>query len=353
MARRAATILALAIAVAAAVAAPASAQPIAPYGGHNPFNCQLQDVGTGTEFPDPDADPFCVEYDKTQQNVTDFGIFEFFSREPARVAAATPKCFYFQRDHWTGSIIQGTEPELWHWDGSYFFDKGTGSGGVHLANFRIGGQPMDATPFAPPEFQPYLAPGGGGGALMEGQVPVDPACAAQVDTPAERAQVYYHTMPCGAIYDRRITPASLGQGQAALHQAQGPPHEVLEGTERFNVTGRGQLRLGFAANPSLVAAILTTSPCHSRGSVNPGDLGSVAIAALHASFDFRLGEHRVFVAPVKTRYSSLYLGIRGGVLQWLAIVDTRLIPTRKALVRMLGILSRSGPGRVDSTGMPY
>ena len=38
--------------------------------GTNPFVCTLQQAGTGTDFPDPDADPFCVEFDKTHQNVT-------------------------------------------------------------------------------------------------------------------------------------------------------------------------------------------------------------------------------------------------------------------------------------------
>ena len=42
------------------------------------------------------------------------------------MAAAVPKCFYFQTDHWTGSVVQGQPPELWHWDGSYFFDKAQG-----------------------------------------------------------------------------------------------------------------------------------------------------------------------------------------------------------------------------------
>jgi hypothetical protein len=114
------------IAVAAALlfASTAAAQqptgPFAPWDGRNPFNCTIQDVGTGVDFPDPGADPFCVEFDKTQQNVTDLGILDFLANEPIRVAAAVNKCFYFQTDHWTGSVVQGEEPELWHWDGQYF-----------------------------------------------------------------------------------------------------------------------------------------------------------------------------------------------------------------------------------------
>lgn len=164
-------------------AAPAAAEqpagPYAPWDGSNPFRCAIQDVGTGTGFPDPGADPFCVEFDKTQQNVTDLGILDFLSNEPARTAAAVDKCFYFQSDHWTGSIVQGAAPELWHWDGQYFFDKATGAGGVNIQNLRFLGQPSSFPPGTlPPQFAPYFDQGGGG-AYVTGDVPVDPRCAAK------------------------------------------------------------------------------------------------------------------------------------------------------------------------------
>src|SRR5947208_14085825 len=62
-----------AVAAGLAAAVPATAQtgqPTGPWNGDNPFNCVNQDVGTGTDFPFPNADPFCVEFDKTSQNVT-------------------------------------------------------------------------------------------------------------------------------------------------------------------------------------------------------------------------------------------------------------------------------------------
>jgi hypothetical protein len=169
--------------------------PYAPWDGTNPFNCTIQDVGTGTDFPDPGADPFCVEFDKTQQNVTDLGIADFLSKEPARTAAASPKCFYFQTDHWTGSIVQGEDPELWHWDGQYFFDKAIGAGGVNIQNFRILGQPASFPPGSiPPQFEPYFDQGGGGAYVVTG-IPADPNCAAKVDTQEERDQIYAHGRP--------------------------------------------------------------------------------------------------------------------------------------------------------------
>jgi hypothetical protein len=172
------------------------AQPYAPWDGTNPFNCTLQNAGTGTTVPDPNADPYCVEFDKTQQNVTGFGIFDFLANEPARFAAAGPKCFYYQSDHWTGSIMQGTSPEFWHWDGQYFFDKAFGVGGVNVQSFRIGGQPASPSAYGevPPEFAPYMDQGGGGSYIISNE-PADPNCAARVDTPEEQAQVYVNGRP--------------------------------------------------------------------------------------------------------------------------------------------------------------
>jgi hypothetical protein len=168
----------------------ATAAPIAPYDGTNPFRCKTQKLGTGVDYPDPAADPLCVEFDKTNQNVTDFGIVDFLLNEPARVATAVDKCFYHQTDHWTGSIVQGGQPTLWHWDGKYFFDKARGMGGVHVENFTVGGLPADPRllPGFPAEFSPYFGPGAGGAYVTLGEG--DPNCAAKVDTPAEARKVY-------------------------------------------------------------------------------------------------------------------------------------------------------------------
>ncbi|MGH2955808.1 MAG: hypothetical protein ACRDL6_02290 [Solirubrobacterales bacterium] len=196
---------AIGIAAALACAPTAAAQspdpnptePFAPWDGTNPFKCALQDAGTGATVPDPGADPYCVEFDKTQQNVTDLGIFEFLANEPGRVAAAVPKCFYYQSDHWTASVVQGNpDTETWHWDGQYFFDKARGVGGVNVQNFRILGQPASPSEHGevPPEFAPYMDQGGGGSYVF-GNVDADPQCAARVDTPEEQAQIYSGSPP--------------------------------------------------------------------------------------------------------------------------------------------------------------
>ena len=47
--------------------------PPTPWDGINPFDCTIQDVGQGTTVPDPGADPYCVRFDKTNQNITGLG----------------------------------------------------------------------------------------------------------------------------------------------------------------------------------------------------------------------------------------------------------------------------------------
>jgi hypothetical protein len=104
---------------------------------------------------------FCVEYDKTHQNLTELGLIQFLLQEPARITRAADKCFYFQHDHWTGWIEEGGEPELYHWDGSYMIDMARGAVGGHVANFRIGGEPASPADYftIPPAFDAYFGPG--------------------------------------------------------------------------------------------------------------------------------------------------------------------------------------------------
>src|SRR5688500_2957427 len=119
------------VVVLLAIATPAgAAEPPAPWDGANPFECELQQAGFGPTGPQPEADPYCVEFDKRRQNVTQLGVVEFLALEPARVAAASPKCFYFQSDHWRGSVVQeDARTKTYEWDGRYFFEKARGGGG--------------------------------------------------------------------------------------------------------------------------------------------------------------------------------------------------------------------------------
>lgn len=57
------------------------------------------------------------------------------------MAAATPKCCYYQADHWRGSLVQdGGRTVLYEFRGRYFFDKARGEGGVYIEDARMGGR---------------------------------------------------------------------------------------------------------------------------------------------------------------------------------------------------------------------
>lgn len=308
--------------IAALAASSANAQePVGPYDGSNPFRCQLQDVGSGTDFPDPDADPFCVKFDKTSQNVTDFGLVDFLANEPNRVAAAAPKCFYYQRDHWTGSVEQGSDPELWNWIGSYFFDKAAGLGGVHVRDFRVGGVPFDATPYAPEAYRPYLEGTGGGGVRILLESDPDPACAARVDTPQERQAVYRDAPgerdcvpPGGRLRGRRVGVVRLGMGKAKVRGKLGAPAKHRRGVDRWCVIGDASLRVAYG--DGRVNLIRTSSRGHGLAGVAPGDRAAKARRLL-GNPDFRVAGARVIARSSKLRQALV--GARGKRVRWIAL----------------------------------
>jgi hypothetical protein len=355
--RKVPTMMRLALAVGLAllavcgIAAPASAQnstPIAPWNGENPFNCTLQNVGTGTEFPDPDADPFCVEFDKTQQNVLpNAGIVDFLSKEPARVAAAAPKCFYFQRDHWTGSVIQGGQPELWHWDGNYFFDKAKGIGGVNVSNYRIGGRPADFKPYAPPAYRPYLSPGGGGVILLAGEqspFSFDPNCAKRADQGIYREPQFARCIsPGGKLGGRRVGRARLGMSRQRVHSELGPPDSTKRGIDRWCVIGDASLRIAYRrkrgeprkrGGPKGVAMIRTTSRGHVTRGIGVASRKARARRRLDLRHRFKV--KRVHVMEARRRHGRrLFAGVRGRHVRFLAMTDPKRLRTIGATARAL------------------
>jgi hypothetical protein len=180
-----------AVLIALTGAAPASAEPLEPYDGRKPFRCDVQRVGTGTDFPAPKADPFCVGYDKRNQNVAALGIVDFLAQEPARVAAVFGKCFYLQRDKWRSSVYTDGSLEIYNWRGSYFIDLAAGIGGAYVKKARAlgyGGDP-EFVDLAPDFMADFVHPTGAGG-MMSFRVPADPACAERVATPAQQRAIY-------------------------------------------------------------------------------------------------------------------------------------------------------------------
>lgn len=309
----------LSIAVLALLAAPAGAQ-LAGYDGQNPFDCVLQQAGTGAEFEDPAADPFCVEYDKTHQNVTEGGVLEFLSLEPARVAAASDKCFYFQRDHWRGSIVQADgRTETYAWDGSYWFDKARGAGGVYVENFRFNGQTGDPTtlPGFPEEWKPFFGPGRGGvqgGAGVRG----DPRC---VEKPRDAPPPYpYRCHERGGEIGRDIGGIRLGMSRARLEEAFGPAPRSHRGFNRYCLMQGGKLAAGLSRDRVLL--VLTTSP---RFSWRGTSVGAARSSLRGERLIARRGRYRVYRSRSGRRL-ALIAGVRAGRVRYLALAPSRLSP---------------------------
>ena len=240
--------------------------PAEPFDGTIPFECVLQQAGTEAEFPDPDADPFCVEYDKRHQNVTEGGVVQFLSLEPARVAAASPKCFYYQRDHWVGSVVQGDgRTETYAWDGSYYFDKAKGAGGAYVENFTINNQSGDPTamPGFPEEWKPYFGYGRGG-FHATGPVEADPACVAKAEESSPyRREPEPQPRPRGCPQadgrvGRSIGGLELGSTRRETLERNGEPIRRKRGFLRYCIIGGGKYMVGFGGGRAKF--LLTSNP---------------------------------------------------------------------------------------------
>jgi hypothetical protein len=264
----------------------AAAAQTAPYDGSNPFDCVLQDVGFGTDFPDPGADPFCVEFDKRRQNLTELGIVDFLAQEPARVAAASPKCFYYQHDHWTSRVQQDVEgTELYNWDGSYFFDKARGTGGVYVENFTLNNQTQDPRVFPgfPEDWKPFFGPGRGGVQFSDSGVEADPRCVAL----AGSKNVYAKQAGGGAAAGgsvgcltgqgsvaRGVPGARLGSRRSRVYGALGRPTKRRGRSARWCTVGDGVLVARFKRRR--LQAVVSTSPAYDLRGIAAGDTGAYA-----------------------------------------------------------------------------
>jgi hypothetical protein len=317
-------VLVLAVAALGA-AAPARAQ-VSGWDGTNPFDCVLQQAGTGTDFPDPGADPFCVEFEKRHQNVTQLGVVQFLAQEPARVAAASPKCFYFQRDHWRGSVVQENEAtKTYEWDGSYFFDKALGNGGVYVENFSFAGQSGDPRqlPGFPEDWKPYFSQGRGGIQSM-GSVAKDPRCvdAASKDDP--RVQPGQESRRCripGGRAHRGIGGIRLGMRRAAVKRALPQPQTEGLGFLSWCLEGGGKLVAAFASDSdrARVRLVLTTAPEFDARRVRVGLRARTARRRLRGERRFGRG-----VLSLRLRRQRLLFGVAKGRVTFLAVAKPRL-----------------------------
>ncbi len=340
-----ATVAAALVALASAGTGRAAGSLPTPWDGTNPFNCVVQNAGTGTKVPDPGADPYCVSFDKTNQNVTQLGLLTFALNEPARTAAAVSKCFYFQEDHWRGSVVQSDgSTELYEFIGHYFFNEATGDGGVWITDFNIAHQTFDPTqiPGFPPQDGQYFGPGTGG-VITHDDVPVNPVCVAL----AAKQQVYAQSSTAppkcvaagGQVDDRGIGPLALGAGEQVVRQEVGPPAQVKQGFLTYCVAGGGSLlagqpgdrsgTLGTSGNAPTVL-LATTSPRYTllATGVHVGDRTSRMQRAFRSA---RAGRTKIDGLALWHLTSNIVALTGRGLIRYLAVYDRRAIRSAGAL----------------------
>jgi hypothetical protein len=343
------------IAAAAWALAPAShAQPgdFTGWNGVNPFHCDLQQAAFQAVGPNPDADPYCVDFDKTHQNVTDLGVVDFLSLEPARVAAAVPKCFYFQSDHWRGSIVQDDgSTKTYEWDGHYFFDKAKGDGGAWVTNFNINGRTYDPSqiPGIPQDFAQYMGPGTGG-VITHNEIPADSNCAARADADPQVIYSSYNPPPTsggngsgcpsapGGIGRDHVGPIALDDTERTVRRRLGPPYSVNRGFLRYCLSGGGRLLVGELEDRSgelgespdaRVVIVLTTSRAFGTKGLEIGDRGSeVKRRFPGARSKTTVGGTSVRVLRKRT---GLIAGVRRGRVRWLGVYDRDAVRSARML----------------------
>jgi hypothetical protein len=325
--------------------APAEAlEPPTGWNGENPFVCELQQAGFAETGPNPAADPYCVEFDKRRQNVAQLGVVEFLSKEPGRVAAASDKCFYFQSDHWRGSIVQddGTT-KTYEWDGHYFFDKARGEGGVWVTNFSFNGRTGDpsALPGMPSEYARYFGPGTGG-TITRNDVPADPRCVERARQNPPYRQLGPGARGClvakGGLSSRQIGGVALGAPEAVVRNVFGLPFLTKRGFLRWCYQDGTSVRVGQvsdrsgesgAADAETTAMVLTTSAAFRTRRVRPGS----SLGALRAAFRGAVRRTSAGGAVVYAlaRRSRILAGVRRGRVIWLAVHDPSQIRSNGAL----------------------
>jgi hypothetical protein len=345
--RRGAVLALIAVAGAVPATALGASGPPTGWNGENPFVCELQWAGFGPTGPHPEVDPYCVEFDKRRQNVSQLGVVDFLSKEPARVAAASDKCFYFQSDHWRGSLIQD-EPstKTYEWDGHYFFDKARGEGGVWVTNFNVNGQTYDpgSLPGMPPDYARYFGPGTGG-FITHNEVPADPSCVEKAKQSPPYAQLAAPAIGClgshGGMTPTSIGGVALGDLESRVRARLGEPNLVRRGFLRWCLQSGGSLRVGNAADrsgasragddPTLV--LITTSPAYSLRGVHVGS----TLRTLRRAFR---GERRAFLAArarvwLLSRRQGVAAGVQRGRVAYLAVYDRSRLRTTRAIRTLL------------------
>ena len=255
---------------------------------------------------------------------------EFLTQEPARVAAASPKCFYFQTDHWRGSITQeDAATETYGYDGSYFFDKARGAGGVAVENFRVAGQQGDPTtiPGFPAAYRPYFGKGRGGFQYAGAGIEVEPRCVEL----AKRERVY---RPSETKRACRLAGGRIGSGiggirlrarRAGVRSALGAPTTESRFAVRYCLDGGGTLSAGFlgVSGRRRVVVVKTDAPAFTyRGLAVDATLRAARRSMRRERVRRRRDGSRLLIARGRAR--TVVVSVKRGRVTWIAVARPKI-----------------------------
>ena len=136
-----------------------------------------------TAYPD---DPLCVEYAKRDITVDNGGAVAFLLAEPARFAIALAEVPVLAAGPLERAGLAAADTAIVRWDGSYWFDKGTGQAAARLRQLHHrgaasrrepGGRPRGAGQPGAGRLPPRPTAAAVPGWATDAGVPLDPTCA--------------------------------------------------------------------------------------------------------------------------------------------------------------------------------
>ncbi len=155
----------------------------------------------------------------------------------------------------------------------------------------------------------------------------DPSCAAKVDTPEERNQVYGDRPeeqgcidPGGGIRGKRVGRARLGDSRDRVRARLGPPTYARKNLDAWCLVGKGELRVAFSSK-EVATAILTSGRGQSMNGVARGDRVRRARRLLDITGWVRIPTVGHVLIASRARKEA-WVGVRGRRVRWVLIGDT-------------------------------
>ena len=213
--------------------------------------------GFGTAFPQPDADPFCVEFDKRAPERDQLGVVDFLSQEPARVAAASPQVLLLPDRPLARLDRAGRRrPPRPTAGTALLLRQGEGAGGVAVSELPRGrpvGRPA-AVPGFPAEYRPYFGKGRAASTSPAG-IDVEPRCVELAKRePSTAARAPGSAAGWQGAGSAAASGASASAHPPACAPALGAPTDREPLLVRYCMEGGGTLSAGFLGVGARTAA---------------------------------------------------------------------------------------------------